>query len=133
VKTSQFILDIILPKTRRADPMQPTDDEAGALYSLWKNSPPGAASFSLPREQKHMLSAWKVKGLVDGMADQLRLTDRGRKLIIEMVTSEPNAFSKGTTLSYGDIRSKKRSENERRLMTRKAFNMKRIRHANRSQ
>lgn len=124
-KTSQFILDIIMPRPKMSDPSMPSDAEAGALYSLWKSSPPGTNTFSVPIEHRSMISAWKVKGLVDGMAEQLCLTDKGKKLIVEMVTNEPNAFSKkSASLSYNEIRSKKKQDNERR-MSKKAFNIRR--------
>ena len=129
-KKGQFILDIILPKDFRPAKSLPTDEEAKALYSMWKTSPTGTGRFSLKDDDsRRFLNAWKVKGLVSGISDNLELTERGRKLIVEMVTNEPNAFSSSARIpSYSEIVRVKTAEKEGK---REAFNLRRRRETDR--
>ena len=60
-RDAQVILDIILPKNISIDGKMPTDAEAGALYSMWKESPPGSSSFSVPAKYKKLVNSWKIK------------------------------------------------------------------------
>ena len=131
---AQFVLDIILPKNMYSDPNTPTDSEATALYSLWKESPPGGVDrFIVPAQHKPLINAWKAKGLVHGFSDSLELTDKGRKLIIEMVTNEPNSFEKKAQMPrYSDVRAKKEALKEARVKKSsingsRPFNMRKIR------
>ena len=108
---AQIILDIILPKEMKMhDPNNPSDREVEALYAMWKTSPPGANVFSVPVEHRGLINQWKAKGLVSGFSDSLSLTDKGKKVIIEMVTNEPNAFEKSAKApSYSQVKAKKDS------------------------
>jgi hypothetical protein len=87
-----------------------TDDEASALYRIWNDSPPGSFKFRTPMSvDKRSLTALKSKGYITGYGDALELTERGRKVLVEMVTNEPNAFEKKSEISYSKIQSKKAS------------------------
>jgi len=122
-KESQFILDIILPKDFRPTRNMPTDDEAKALYAMWKTSPTGTGKFSLNDADKNFLSSWKIKGLVSGIANSVELTDKGKKLIVEMVTNEPNAFSSSMPPSYSEVTKTKCAEKSGKSMSKEAFNL----------
>ena len=101
-KKAQILLDIILPNFV-LDPNMPTDDEASALYEMWKRAPQGEKSFA--HGDRSMVNAWKAKGLVDGISDCLSLTDKGRKVIRDMVTNEPNSFDKTAKMpAYSNIK-----------------------------
>lgn len=136
-KKAQIMLDIILPKHISLDPKAPSDTEAAALYKLWKGSPPGTESFRVPPGMIEHMSSWKIKGLVDGMSDGVVLTDKGRKLIIEMVTNEPNAFAKEAEAPrYSVVKAKKSGPSARKMgkaassSRAKPFNMRKFRNAN---
>lgn len=136
-KTSQFILDIVLPKEFKMDTRRgPNDVEANALYSLWKNSKPGQEAFEVPNEHKQHINGWKANGLVEGFSNGLKLTDKGRKMIIEMVTSEPNAFEKNARSPlYSEVKAKKTEATKARITrssgaSRPSYNRKRTRYAN---
>jgi hypothetical protein len=127
-RESQFILDIILPKDFRPARSLPTDDEAKALYAMWKTSPNGRGKFSLREDDKKFLSSWKVKGLVSGIAENLELTEKGRKLIVEMVTNEPNAFSANAqSPSYSELVRTKVAEKGAKPNRKEAFNLRKMR------
>ena len=70
-----------------------TDDEAQTLYNLWKTSKPGERKF-VPASKGEIISL-KAKGYLSG-ATEVELTDRGRKVIVEMVTREPSALEKSS-------------------------------------
>jgi hypothetical protein len=129
-KQSQYLLDIILPKDFRPTKNVPTDEEAKALYTLWKDAPNGTSAFALDNGNKKFLSGWKVKGLVSGIAEHIELTEKGRKLIVEMVTNEPNAFSKSSAVETNKI--VKNSMKDKKEPEQKPFNLKkeRQRHGN---
>jgi hypothetical protein len=122
-KESQFILDIILPRDFRPTKNLPTDDEAKALYAMWKTSPTGTGKFSLNDNDKKFLSSWKIKGLVSGIADSLELTEKGKKLIVEMVTNEPNAFTSSLVPSYSEVTRTKRAGKSGKTLGKEAFNL----------
>lgn len=130
---AQIILDIILPK-EMMDPNSPSDREAEALYTMWKSSPPGVETFSVPMEHKGLINQWKSKGLVSGFSDSLSLTDKGKSVIIEMVTSEPNAFEKSAKApSYSQVKAKKKSSGKTGIKQAQAYNRKRIANASKDQ
>jgi hypothetical protein len=85
-----------------------SDAEAKLLYSMWREAPPGARAFSLPSgADARYATALKSKGYVVGFGDNLEITEKGRKVIVEIVTNEPNAFSKKASLApYSQIRKK---------------------------
>ena len=131
-RKAQIMLDIILPKNIRLDSSSPSDVEASALYDMWRESPPGTNAFSVPKGMLRHINAWKTKGLVEGFSNSLALTDKGRKLINEMVTSEPNSFEKKASMpKYSTIKAHKRLINSRRLKAAskqaKPFNLRRER------
>lgn len=137
-KKAQIMLDIILPKNIRMDRNSPTDNEAGALYSMWKSSPPNTQTFKVPDEYRRHINAWKSKGLVEGFSDSLFLTDKGKKLIIEMVTSEPNSFCKNASGPvYSQVKAQKEAiKNANKIKgasknKRESFNLKKERDARR--
>lgn len=123
-KEAQVILDLIMPKLVM-DHNMPTDKEASALYNLWKSSPEGTDVFS--SKDKDMVQSWKIKGLVDGMSSSLALTDKGRKLIMDMVTNEPNRFDKSAeSPRYNKIKAAQKDKKRGgKTGTKTAFNLRR--------
>lgn len=86
-----------------------TDAEAHFLYATWKQSPPGQ-DLIVPANAAEHIDSLKVKGFLTGIGDDIKLTDKGRKVIVEMVTHVPNSFSKKAMPIYSKIKSaKKRS------------------------
>jgi hypothetical protein len=82
------------------------DDEASLLYDIWKSAPPGSKVFAAPQgiDQRKVL-ALKAKGFIAGFGDRLELTERGRRIVVEMVTHEPNAFEvKQASMTYSEIK-----------------------------
>ena len=107
VHMGQSLFDLLFPKSLRVQ-VGLTDIEANALYTLWKNSPAGATSFAIKADMDNRtLTALKTKGYLAGVGGEIELTDKGKKVIVEMVTHEPNAFSKqASEISYSGIKSK---------------------------
>ena len=98
-------LDMIVLRPLRLNGL--TDSEAQCLYSLWKGAPKGSKEFSPAGDQKSIL-ALKTKGYVAGGLGTLKITEKGRKVIIEMATNEPNAFDKQAQMpTYSEIKSAK--------------------------
>jgi hypothetical protein len=93
------------------------DKEASFLYGLWKESSPGTNKFKISNKDAGLISNLKKKGYISSSGDNLEFTDKAKKIIIEMVTNEPNALEKNSaSLSYSKIKdknaSKKRSSNQ---------------------
>jgi hypothetical protein len=118
----QSLFDFIFTKQLRADAGL-TDPEANAIYTLWKNSPIGTtkfSSFSCGVENK-ILTALKTKGYLAGFGDNVELTEKGKKVIIEMATHEPNAFEKhAKQVQYSSILTKKASRRGRQTFLKHA-------------
>lgn len=107
-KESQGLLDFFLPKNFSV-PSRLTDDEAELLYKIWKSTPNGTNTFSLPNESDtRKVTALKTKGYIAGYGDSLEFTERGKKVIVEMVTNEPNSFDKKAVHPrYNTIKAKR--------------------------
>ena len=119
-KNAQSLFDLIFPKNLR-DKAGLTDAEAGLLYGMWKAAPSGSTAFSLPLggDKKHVV-ALKTKGYLAGFGNSIELTEKGKKVIVEMVTHEPNSFEKhATEISYSGIKSKKASVRPRQAFLKK--------------
>ena len=82
------------------------DDEATLLYNIWKASPPGSNVFAPPNgSDERKVMALKAKGFISGFGNRLEMTEKGRRIVVEMVTHEPNAFEvKQAMSSYSDIK-----------------------------
>ena len=104
---SQGLFDLIFPREMRQQAGL-TDAEANFVYSLWKNTPVGTTTFSIPKEaNKSTVNALKAKGYLAGYGSGVELTERGKKVIVELATHEPNAFSKNAgEMSYSQIKAK---------------------------
>ena len=82
-----------------------SDTDASLLYDIWKAAPPGSRTFAPPQgSDPGKIMALKAKGLIAGFGDRLELTQKGRKVVVEMVTHEPNAFSKQSEMAYSEIK-----------------------------
>jgi hypothetical protein len=79
-----------------------TDEEADTLYGMWKSAPPGNKRFQAPYGKARAIQSLKAKGYVTGM-DDVELTERGRKIIVEMATREPNALDRRAMPAYSDM------------------------------
>lgn len=108
-KAQQSLFDLIFPKQQRQQAGL-SDDEAGLIYQMWKNAPTGAQSFVVPADaDSRTVFALKEKGYLFGMGPGLELTDKGKKVIVEMVTHEPNAFLKqARDVQYSSIKASTR-------------------------
>lgn len=105
-KLSQSLFDIIFPQQMRQQ-IGLTDKEAGVLYSMWKDSPVGADRFSSNDIDGKTMNSLKIKGYLAGFGDGVELTEKGKKIIVEMVTHEPNALDKkASNVQYSSIKNK---------------------------
>jgi hypothetical protein len=136
-KEAQSLLDLILPKLY-VDGAILTDTEASTLYRLWNESPTGARVFKTPSNlDSKSIFALKSKGYIAGYGESLELTDKGKKVLVEMVTNEPNAFEKKSDVSYSKIKAKHANMRPRQAFVKRAslenevkpFNLKRQRNA----
>ena len=106
-KDAQSIFDILFPKSLRMQASL-SDSEANLLYRLWKNSPVGTNKFAVNEESdQKIIASLKVKGFLAGFSGALEFTDKGKKIIVEMVTHQPNGFDRrATEISYSQIKAK---------------------------
>lgn len=106
-KAAQSLFDLIFPKQQRLQAGL-SDAEAGLIYQMWKSAPTGAQEFAVPAgADAKVVIALKEKGYLFGMGNGVELTDKGKKVIVEMVTHEPNAFLKqAKEVSYSMVKSK---------------------------
>lgn len=131
---AQSLFDLIFPKEMRIQAGL-TDEEASVIYSMWKNSPVGSKQFAIPPsvDRKHV-SALKTKGYLAGFGTGIELTEKGRKVIVEMVTHEPNSLDKqAKELPYSVVKAKVNKRPIQALVKKqaskapeKSFNLKRI-------
>lgn len=118
--SAQSLFDIIFPKEARTN-ANLSDGEASFLYTLWKSAPTGATSFQVPpnADRKHV-TALKTKGYLSGFGEGIELTDQGKKIIVEMVTHEPNSFEKhAQDVSYSGIKAKSANSRPRQAFLKK--------------
>lgn len=111
-----------------------SDQEANSLYSAWKSTDPGSSKLKAGLSESHV-SSLRAKGYVTVQPDGVELTDKGRKIIIEMVTNAPNSFSKDAKdPSYTEIKRKQASRRPRETFVQKgkvaAFNLSKMRKSN---
>lgn len=121
-KESQFMFEIYFPR-EMMDGFGITDKEANFLYKLWKESSPGTKKFTSKKADNDVLIGLKSKGYVVG-GEEFEFTEKGQKIIVEMVTNEPNSFSKksntSSTVSYSGIKSKQAANRrEKQAFTKK--------------
>jgi len=122
-KEGQF-MDILLVR-RMIDNYMLSDSEAKVLYEAWANTPPGSKILDSKSIGDKYLSSLNKKRYIERKADGFVLTEEGRKVIIEMVTNQPNAFDrKASPPSYSQIKSKSASANKRAMKRKKAYNLK---------
>lgn len=130
---AQSLFDLIFPKDMRAQ-IGLSDAEAGVIYKMWKNSPPGAQQFAVPAEtDRGIVSSLKTKGYVAGFGNGIELTEKGKKVIVEMVTHEPNSFEKhAAEVSYNTIKAQTSKRPRQAFIKKqaskepKSFNLKRV-------
>lgn len=116
-KESQFFELIRITPMRRG--LALSDDEARALYELWAKAPPGSSTIMADAKDKSMRTLVS-KGYVRTSPDGVEITDKGREVIVEMVTHVPNALDKGAKMpSYKEIKSKI-AKNSRLSLVKKA-------------
>jgi hypothetical protein len=118
---AQSLFELVFPKLRNVICL--TDEEAEFLYTAWKQMPKGASHFAMaPASNVKCVNALKTKGYLAGFGDQLEITPKGKKLIVEMVMHEPNDFDKnGQMPPYSNIKAKTASQRQRQtFVTKKA-------------
>lgn len=97
-----------------------TDKEADALYSMWKTSSSNTTRYSSNALPKNMVLSLKTKGYIHGGLDQFELTEKGRKLIVEMATNESSILtSSHKSRTYSEIKQNKCAR-KRQTFTKKA-------------
>jgi hypothetical protein len=105
-KDAQSLLDLIFPKYLRQS-NSISDDEARMLYAMWYGSPVGTEKFASPAEaDTGIIQSLKTKGFVCGYGAELAFTEKGKKIIVEMVTNEPNALEKTGEIPYSKLKAK---------------------------
>ncbi len=120
VHMGQSLFDILFPKSLRIQAGL-SDSEANTLYNLWKGSPAGSASLMVQAGmESSYLNGLKTKGYLTGSGASLELTEKGKKVIVEMVTHEPNAFEKhAKEVSYSGIKAKSANARPRQALLKK--------------
>jgi hypothetical protein len=123
-KESQF-MDILLVR-RMLENYTLSDSEAKALYEAWEKTPPGSRYLDSSIMGDKYVASLNKKRYIERRAEGFVLTEHGRKVIIEMVTNQPNAFDKkASPPSYSQIKSRAASLNKRAVLKRKkAYNLK---------
>jgi hypothetical protein len=117
----QFMFEIFLPR-EMFDQLGLNDKEADVLYKMWKDSSPGSKKYSANNADSAAIVGLKTKGYVVGSGNELEFTEKGKKIIREMVTSEPNSFDKNSkSLSYSGIKNKS-AKRQRQTFTKHADN-----------
>jgi len=121
VHMGQSLFDILFPKSLRIQAGL-SDAEANTLYNLWKGSPAGATTLQAQAGiEASNLNGLKTKGYLAGFGNSLELTENGKKVIVEMVTHEPNAFEKhAKEVSYSGIKAKSANARPRQSFLKKA-------------
>lgn len=103
-RESQTLFDIIRLLPMRNEPSI-SDGEAEALYRLWLQMAPG--STKVANSDNKDIRSLVAKGLVRTSIGGVEITDKGRQVIVEMVTHAPNALDGEAKMpSYRDIRAK---------------------------
>lgn len=86
-----------------------SDKEAATLYDMWQKAPPGqdALIANISDADSKVMAALLNKGYIKQSGPALAITDKGRKIIVEMVTSAPNALDKKAKMpTYRQIKTK---------------------------
>jgi len=100
--------DIWVLRPMRSSSYGLTDEEANALYAMWKATPSGVKTLDPVGDEK-VIRALKSKGYLSVLGGPLELTEKGRKIIVEMVTHEPNALQKDSQMpAYSEIKGSQR-------------------------
>lgn len=107
-----------------------TDREARALFEMWKNAEPDSRRLSESGADASMLRALKAKGYVSGFGEAIELTEKGRTILVEMVTNEPSSFLRNSSIPpYSSIKARASQRRPRQTHTKKAsrdsFNLRR--------
>jgi hypothetical protein len=104
-KEAQLFFEIIFPRGM-IENYGISDAEANLLYSLWKEASPGTTKFKQGSDNTALVGL-KSKGYIINQGDGLEITDKGKKVIREMVTNEPNSFAKAKKpVSYSEIKAR---------------------------
>lgn len=104
-KESQSIFELIRMFPTRREPGI-SDTEADALYKLWLGASPGSSKIKASSDIKDLRSLI-AKGYIRQSGVGMEITDKGRQIIVEMVTHAPNALDKSATMpTYKDIKSR---------------------------
>jgi hypothetical protein len=122
-KAGQSLFDLIfLPGKTGKALFGLTDAEAKTLYDLWKNAPVGAKKFAINDDMdRSQITSLKTKGYLTGFGNGIELTSKGKKVIVEMVTHESNAFEKrASELSYSKIKANANRRPRQSLLRKKA-------------
>jgi hypothetical protein len=123
-KEGQF-MDILLVR-RMLENYTLSDSEARVLYEAWEKTPPGSKVLDAKSIGDKYLASLNKKKYIEHRVDGFVLTEEGRKVIIEMVTNQPNAFDKkASPPSYSQIKNKSASMKKRAILKRKkAYNLR---------
>jgi hypothetical protein len=105
---------VIVPMTQ-VEQDKPSDEAVDALYKLWKSAPPGSKTLSASGIDSKLLRNLREYNVIQANGEAIELTDRGRRLISEMVTREPNSFLRNAgDVTYRRVRADKEAFNRPR-------------------
>jgi len=81
----------LYPEKKKSTLVSASNDDASVLYDLWKSKEDNFASTE--GFDKIDITRLKSKGFIQGGADKVEFTKKGRIVITTIVLSEPNQFS----------------------------------------
>jgi hypothetical protein len=123
-KAAQFIDIILLKKFIEQNTL--SDKEASSLYDAWCKIPPGSIEIPEGGIPQKELKSLHIKGYISDEQGKTILTERGRKVIVEFVTNQPNAFArKKDNPTYNEIKHKASKRSRLAFKNKVAFNLRR--------
>lgn len=102
---SYFEIMKMYPTFRIIRPIPVSDEEASTLYNMWLKAPPGSNQI-VAGGKPEVLKSLQTKGYIRGSANAVEITDKGRAIIVEMVTNAPNALDGKPMPTYRQIKLK---------------------------
>lgn len=102
---SYFEILKFYPSFRFVKPIPISDAEAQTLYDMWQKSPPGGNKIEAAGDAE-VLKTLSSKGYIRSSSGGVEITDKGRAIIVEMVTNAPNALSSKPMPTYRQIKLK---------------------------
>lgn len=102
---SYFEILKFYPSFKLIKPIPISDQEASTLYDMWAKSPPGHNKIEANGDEQ-IISSLSSKGYIRAATEGIEITDKGRAIIVEMVTNAPNALGSKPMPTYRQIKLK---------------------------